>query len=146
MKSKSKKRMTESQAKELEKQELRHNADQSTGNPIDIPPVESTAAPVEIINDPGEDEIDRVVKEQQALLDARLQKEADEAAEKEIREHEQEQAETSKAFQYTCYVNFRHYVKVQADSKEEAMEKISELKMGDYIDRKDVRFDKEVKL
>lgn len=138
--------MTETAAKELEKQELRHNSDQSTGTPIDIPPVEPTAPPIEINTDPAEDEIDRIVREQQALLDARLQKESDEKAEADIAAHEAEEkakAETQGVFTFTAFIQFKHYVKVTADTEEEALDKIGELKLGDYINKKDVRFDKQ---
>ena len=137
--------MTEAKAKELEKPELRNNSDQSTGNPIDITPVELTAAPIEIISDPGEDAIDKAVREQQALLDARLQKEADEKAEADIAAHEAEEkakAEARGVFTFTAFIQFKHYVKVTADTEEEALDKIGELKLGGYINKKDVRFDK----
>ena len=129
--------MTESKAKELDKQEQRESATE----PIPVP----VEKPAEILSTPEEDDLDRVVREQQALLDARLQKEADEKAKADIAAHEADEkakAEAQGNFTFTAFIQFKHYVKVSADTEEEALEKIGELKLGSYFKKKDVRFDK----
>lgn len=47
----------------------------------------------------------------------------------------------SPANEYSVYVNIKHYVKIQASSKEEAFEKLKAYDFGQYIESpKDVRW------
>jgi hypothetical protein len=145
MKTKSKKRMTESNAKELEKQELRNTDAQITAPPADQPPIDPPAPPSEPVQDPADAELDRIVAEQQALMDKRMQEEADKKAEEDIARHEAEErtaAEESKEFTFTALINFKKYVKVEADTEEEAVRMIEDMKLGEFISKKDMRFDK----
>lgn len=126
--------MTESNAKELEKQELRNTDAQLTAPPADVPPIEPTAPPSEPEQDPADAELDRIVAEQQALMDKRMQKEAEE---------KEKVHDWLPKFTFTAFINFKHYVKVSADTDEEALNNILNQKLGDYISRKDIRFDKQ---
>ena len=199
MKTKSNKRMTESKAKELEKQELRDNTDQSGSQ------FEETSIAVQIesnykdakvdaawlgtalnehvgkgngdevfivteiksnpLENSAEAEIDRIVAEQQALLDARTAREKAEKATAEAMieiedlksqlevlqnltsQNKSESPESpaaggSKEFTFTALINFKKYVKVEANTEEEAVRMIEDMKLGEFISKKDMRFDK----
>ncbi len=145
MKTKSKKRMTESNAKELEKQELRNTDAQFTAPPLDVPPIDPPAPSSEPVQDPADAELDRIVAEQQALMDKRMQEEGDKKAEEDIAKLEAEEraaAKESKEFTFTAFVEFKKYVKVTAGNEQEAIEKICDLQLGEYINAKNIRLDK----
>lgn len=118
--------MTESKAKELDKQEQREIASE----PVPVP----AENPAKILSNPSEDDLDRVVREQQELLDARKAKEAE------------EEAKAGKGFLYTANIAFKHFIKIKAKSKEEALQMIGKITLGQFLEKTKIRIDQELKL
>ena len=113
------------------KTKFQKNSSMSKPEEVPAETPEVTPAVTEEPVDPTEAELDRVVKEQQALLDARNKKEA-----------EEKEVSLDEMFIFTALINFKKYVKVTAGSEKDALDNIFKMPIGDFITSKDVRFDK----